>query len=120
MGKKISELSALTDSQVADNTRVLALADPITGIAGKATVPQLRLTLSLVKYLYTAVGTEGTSIVIFPLSGKNILLITREAGALYEVVSSPASTEYSWDGATITLGAATSPGERFNILYANL
>lgn len=68
---------------------------------------------------YIGLGTEGTALVISGLAGKNILLITREAGALYKKASAPDTAEYTWDGTTIVFGLPVPLSARFLILYRN-
>lgn len=117
MGKKISELDSLTDAQSADNTRLFASADPTTGIAGKMTLRQVKSSITAFKIKYVATGSEITTLNIATILGKEILVIHRESGVLFEVAATPDPAEFIWDGTTITLGLATNPGERFLILY---
>lgn len=69
---------------------------------------------------YIADGTEGLNITIPSLSGKKILLITRENAPIYRVSNAPDPAEYIWDGTTIALGTETNPGERYLILYREI
>ena len=69
--------------------------------------------------VYIATGDEGNIIVVSALTGKKILLITRESAVIYEVSNLPNSTEFTWDGTTINLGLETQPQERYLILYRN-
>lgn len=66
-------------------------------------------------------GTEGYTLTIPGIKGKRIMLITRGNNILYKVSNNPASSEYTWDETTITLGVPVNPagGERFLILYRN-
>lgn len=68
---------------------------------------------------YIATGAEGTVLSVPEIVGKKILFITRESALIYKVSSSPISSEFVWNDTIITLGAATTPGERFLILYRN-
>jgi hypothetical protein len=121
MSKRIDQLSALTDDQVAEDGRLLAVGDPSDGRLYKGTQAQLKKAYSTQTHKYIAVGDEGTTITIAALSGKNIVAILRESGPLFEVDSSPDSVEYTWDGTDIVLGTAISyAGERFLILFNNL
>lgn len=74
--------------------------------------------------VYEASGDEGTTIdtsaegsVLNVVTGKKILLITREYSPLYKVSSNPNTTEYTWNNTLIVTGLATQPNERFLILY---
>jgi len=117
MSKKINQLDAASNAEAKNDSWFLAQADPINGIAKKVTVAQAKEVFATKKALYTATGSEGSLLTIPALAGYEILLIMRESGPLYEVGSSPDSSSYTWDDTTIGLGAATSPGERFLILY---
>jgi len=68
---------------------------------------------------YTATGTEGTTLTIPELVGKKILFMTRGNAIIYKTSSAPASNEFTWNDATIELGAATISNEPFLILYRN-
>jgi hypothetical protein len=68
---------------------------------------------------YTATGTESRTLTIPAIQGKKIVFITRGSAIIYKVTNSPASSEYTWDYTDIGLGADTTPGERFLILYRN-
>jgi len=116
LAKKINELTPLTDTEAADPTRLLVMADPTTGVAYSATRAQVGAAV-ITTLKYVATGAEGTTITISALAGKTIYLITREGSVLYDVTLSPDSTEYIWDLTDITLGLATGAGERFKILY---
>jgi hypothetical protein len=117
MSKKINQLDAATSAEAKNDSWVLAQADPIDGIAKKVTVAQAKEVYGTKAEPYTATGAEGTSIVIPALAGRQILLIMRESGPLYEVGSSPDSSSFTWDDTTIGLGTATNAGERFLILH---
>lgn len=82
---------------------------------------------------YIASGDEGSELdtsaisELGVLTGKRILLVTREYSVLYkaQAPASIQSTEYAWDNNTNTdnrlrvveLGLPTLPGERFHFLY---
>lgn len=118
--KKISQLTALTDAQGNDDTRVLPLADGTNGIAGKLTVAQAKNIFGTQTLKYVATGLEGSTLTIPELAAKKILAIFRETGPLFPVSASPDSVEYIWDNANITLGLAVQmAGERFLIHYRN-
>ena len=119
MGKKINELTPLTNSQVDNNARLLPIADPTSGVAGYGSIAQLKLATSTQRYKHIATGAEGVTITISALANKVIEGIWREGMCLYDVVSAPDSVEYIWDGIDVTLGLATGAGERFLILYKN-
>lgn len=68
---------------------------------------------------YIASGSEGTTIAIPGLVGKRIMLLIRENNPLHKVSNNPGSTNYVWNDTVIALGTATTPGERFLILYRN-
>jgi hypothetical protein len=118
MSKRIDQLSTLTDSQVAEDSRLLAIGDPSTGQLYKCTQAQLKAVYSTQSYKHTADGSEGTTLTIEALAGKTIIAIYREGMALYEVDSSPDTVEFTWDGTDIVLGLGVNyAGERFLILY---
>lgn len=117
---KINGLTPLTDGQVADDTRLFPLADATTGIAGSATIAQLKLLATVTKVKYVATGAEGTTITIPALAAKTILLIAREGGIIHEVTipTVPDTGEFTFDSTNINLGLTVSgAGERFTILY---
>lgn len=119
MSKKINQLDAASNSEVQDDANLFAIANPSTGLAKKATRAQMKLALSAVALQYTATGSEGTTVTIPALAGKDILLILRESGPIFRAESLPmGSAEYTWDDTDIELGAATNPGERFIMLYS--
>lgn len=121
MSKRIDQLSTLTDSQVAEDSRLLAIGDPATGQLYKCTLTQLKQVFATQKETYTATGAEGTTLTIAALADKNIVAIFREGGLLFAADSSPDSVEYTWDGTDIVLGLGVNyAGERFLILYNNV
>jgi hypothetical protein len=121
MGKRIDQLTAATDAQVADSTWLHLIGDPATGQMYKCTKEQIKTALSTQKYLYRATGSEGTTLTIPTIEGKNIIVIMRESGPIYEVDSSPDEVEFTWDGTDITLGMGVNyANERFLILYNNI
>lgn len=118
MGKKINELTARTDADASNDNWLYPLCDPATGVSGKITVAQAKIVFATQKVKYVATGAEGTTITITALAGKEILSIAREGGTIYEVDSSPDTTEFTWDDTDIVLGlAVTGAGERFLIQY---
>jgi len=117
MSKKIDQLDAATDDEAKNDSYLLAQADPVNGVAKKMTVAQAKEVYGVKRTIYTCTGSEGTSITISELLGRQILVIGRGLGFIYEVGSSPASDEYTWDDVTIGLGTATSDGEKFIILH---
>lgn len=117
---KINAFPTLTDGQVDDNTKLVGLGIASTGKMYSGTVEQLKKIFSTQKFKYVATGSEGTTLTIATIAGKYILAIFREGMAMYEVSSSPDSTEFIWNSTTITLGLAANPGERFLILYKNI
>jgi hypothetical protein len=117
MSKKINQLDAATDAEAMNDSYVLAQADPINGVAKKLTVAQAKEVYGVKRTIYTCTGSEGTSVTIPALSGRQILVIGRGLGFIYEVGSAPASDEYTWDDTTIGLGTATNTGEKFIILH---
>lgn len=68
---------------------------------------------------YIATGDEGNSITVPVVTGKKILLVTRENSPVHKVNANPDPAEYTWNDAVIGLGTVTNPGERFLILYRN-
>lgn len=121
MSKRVDQLTGLTDDQVAEDGRLVPIGDPSTGRLYKGTMTQLKKALSTQKHLYTATGSEGTTITIAALAAKNIIVIFREGSPLYETDSSPDEVEFVWDGTDVTLGSAVNyAGERFLFLYNNI
>lgn len=88
-----------------------------------STAPGISPDMKVYDKEYIASGSEGTTIdtsVLIPdVTGKKILVIIREGETIYKVSSAPDSVEYTWDNTTLVLGKATTPGERFLILYRN-
>lgn len=117
MSRKINALDPLTDAQARNDSYLIAQADPVNGIAKRMTVAQAKEVYGVKREQYTATGSEGDTITIAALSGRQILLIVREMSVIHEVGSSPDSASYTWDDADIVLGAVTNPGERFIILH---
>ena len=117
MSKKINQLDPGTDADAKNDSYLFAQADPINGLSKKITTAQAKEVFATKKEFYTATGVEGTTITIPALSGRQILLIMRESGPIFEVGASPDSSSFTWDDADIVLGAATNPGERFLILH---
>jgi hypothetical protein len=118
--KKINQLDTLTDEQVNDDDKLIPLAWDSTGVAHKVSIAQLKELFRVKRHIYTASGSEGDTLTISALEDKNILAILRESAPIYEVESSPISSEYTWDGTDIVLGAVVGgAGERFLILYNN-
>lgn len=119
MSKKINQLDAASNAETQDDANLFALADPTTGLAKKATRAQVKQSIGVTKLQYKATGSEGTTLTIVALAGKDILAILRESGPLFVADSLPMETaEYTWDDTDIELGAATNPDERFIILYS--
>lgn len=117
LGKKINELAALSDLEASDPTRLLAVADPASGIASSATVAQIKTSFGAKALKYVASGSEGFTITP-GLAGLNIIAILRETGPIFPVDSAPDPAEYVWASPDITLGTAVGgAGERFLILY---
>ncbi len=76
--------------------------------------------------IYTATGSEASTLTIAALYGKKILVLVRETLNQFEVPSfdSNQSTEFLWENssnplADIQLGTPVNAGERFLILYRN-
>lgn len=116
--KLIKDLTALTDGQVNDDTKLIPIGNTTTGEAFKGTIAQLKLAMGRTfKTKYVATGAEGTTLTIPAIAGMYIISITREGQDLYEVSATPDTVEYIWDSTNITLGLATNAGERFGIQY---
>lgn len=117
MGKVISILSA-AGTLINNPNAVMPLANPVTGIAFKVTLTQLKAIMGgALRTKYVATGSEGTTLTISILAGKTILLVAREGAIMYDTPASPDSTEYIWDSTSFTLGQALRSGERLIILY---
>jgi hypothetical protein len=119
MSKKINQLDPATDAETLNDSYLLAIADPTNGIALKMTIAQAKEAYGTKKLPYTATGTEGNTLTISQLDGKDILAIFRGVGVIYEIGSSPESDEFTWDQTDIVLGANTNLNEKFLILYRN-
>lgn len=118
MSKKTNQLDPTTDADAKNDSYLLPLADPINGLSKKMTIAQAKEAFGVKREIYIADGTEGTTLTIPALAGKQILMIGREMGLIYEVGSSPLSNQFTWDDADIVLGAPVSgAGEQFIILY---
>jgi hypothetical protein len=117
MSKKINQLDPATDAEAKNDSWLDGIADPVNGIAKRRTTAQAKEVYATKAEKYTATGSEGTTITIAALAGRQILLIMRESGPIFEVGASPESSEFTWDDVDIVLGAATNPGERFLILH---
>jgi hypothetical protein len=118
--KLITALGALTLTEANEDTRLLPWGHGTTGQLAKVTVAQAKELFKPVALKYVTDGAEGSTLSIGALSGKEILIILRESGPIFEVPSSPISSEFTWDGTDIVLGAAVGGvGERFLILYTN-
>lgn len=118
MSKKINQLDAATDAEVANDSYLYAIADPINGLAKKASVSQIKNAYGIKSLRYKATGAEGVTITLPQLESKNILAILRSVGVIYETDEPVAEPdEYIWDGINITLGAEANLNEKFNFLY---
>jgi hypothetical protein len=93
--------------------------------ANSFTFPIIDTTMKPVYDLvYTATGSEGSTLTIPQLKGNEILLLVRETFTQYEVTAFDGnqSTEFLWASSNeplvnINLGLPAGPGERFLILY---
>jgi len=118
MSKKTNQLDPTTDSEAKNDSYLLPLADPVNGLSKKMTVAQAKEAFGVKSELYVATGSEGSTLTIAALLGKQILAILRESGPIFEIGSSPDSSQYTWDDTDIVLGAPVNvAGERFLILY---
>ena len=118
MSKKTNQLDPTSDADAKNDSYLLPLADPINGLSKKMSIAQAKEAFGVKSKLYTASGSEGSTLTITEIQGKQILAILRESGPIFEVGSSPGSSEFTWDDNDIGLGAAVGgAGERFLILY---
>jgi hypothetical protein len=118
MSKKTNQLDPTSDTEAKNDSYLLPLADPINGLSKKMTVAQAKEAFGVKSKLYVATGSEGSTLTVSELLGKQILTILRESGPIFEVGSSPLSNQFIWDDADITLGAPVGvAGEQFLILY---
>jgi hypothetical protein len=68
--------------------------------------------------VYTATGDEGKSFTVpIEVKGKKILFLTRESNVMFKTAANPDSTEYVFDGTTVTYGTSLQPGERTLFLF---
>lgn len=67
-------------------------------------------------FTYTGDGTEGSSISIPSLVGKNIILVI-QGTAVCKSASSPVPNEYNFSGSTMTFGTPIMSGQFIQILY---
>ena len=118
MSKKFNQLDPATDAEAKNDSYLLAIADPVNGTAVYMTVSQAKEVFGTKTELYTATGSEGSTLTIPAIQGKQVLSIMRESGPIWEIGSSPDSSQYTWDDTDIVLGAPVSgAGERFLIFY---
>jgi hypothetical protein len=117
--QKLNAKGSLTNSQFNDNTKIIPIATVADGQVFTGTIAQAKLIFGSHYQKYIATGSEGTSVTIAGLIGMEVGVIIRESGVIFPILSSPASTEFSFNAATgtITLGASTNPSERFLIIY---
>lgn len=116
MGKKINQLTSADQATVNTNTRLFVICDPVTGISGKMTIAQAKVAFGSFKKNYVAAGGEAT-LVLSELAGMEILSISREGAGMYQNNASPDSTEFGFDGTTITFGQTLRAAERLLIIY---
>jgi hypothetical protein len=119
MSKRIDQLTPATDSQVLMPSWMWCVGDPTTGQLYNVTSLQLKTLFAPLPLKYVATGSEGTTLTISTLLGKSIQSIAREGQTIYQVSSSPDSTEFTWNGTSLTLGLSVNPGERFLIIYTS-
>lgn len=118
MSKKINQLDPGTDADAKNDSYLFAQADPINGLSKKITTAQAKEVFTPKAIKYVATGSEGSTLTIPEILGKQVLIIMRESGPIFEVGSSPDSSEFTWDDTDIVLGAPVGgAGERFLILY---
>lgn len=120
MSKRIDQLSALSDNDVFQDSRLFAIGDPSTGQLFKGTMAQLKKALSIQKFFVKIPsGDANTTYAPIELTGATVIAIIREGSLVYEVDSSPDSEEYTWDGNVFTFGRSLYPNERVLFLYLN-
>lgn len=118
MSKRVDQLDAISAAQAKNNSWLIPQCDPVTGISKKMTVEQAKEVYATKRFKYIATGAEGSTLTIPTIAGYEILLIMRESGPIFEVGSSPDSSEFTWNDTDIGLGAPVGgAGERFLILY---
>lgn len=118
MSRKINQLDPITTPNAKNDSWVLAQADPVSGVANKITVAQAKEVFATKSHTYIATGSEGDTLTIPQIQGYQILSIMRESGPIFEVGSSPASNEFTWNDTDIVLGTDVGgAGEHFLILY---
>lgn len=118
MSKKTNQLDPTTDAEAKNDSYLLPLADPVNGLSKKMTVAQAKEAFGVKSKLYIATGSEGSTLTVTDVQGKQILTILRESGPIFEVGSAPASNQFTWDDIDIVLGAPVGgAGEQFLILY---
>lgn len=113
----INEFDVPSDEVVANDSSLIAFGDPATGRMFKGTVAQAKKAFATFNLKYTTVGTEGSTLTLPELGGKELVMVVRESSIIHEVFTVPDTAEFRWDGTDIELGAAVAPGERFIILY---
>jgi len=119
--QRLNEKGSLTDSAFNDNALLIPLAVALDGQVFTGTIAQAKDLFGVKKKKYVATGSEGTTLTITELSGgKEILMIIRESGPIFEVATAPDTSEFTFDGTYITLGATAGSGERFVILYKTI
>jgi hypothetical protein len=118
MSKKINQLDAASAAEIADTNNLFVIAIASTGLAKKVTRAQMRTAFAVVRTQHTATGSEGDTLTLSALASRNILMVTRESGPIYEAPGvSPNSTEYTWDNTDLVFGTNLIAGERVVILH---
>src|ERR1051325_1875315 len=114
MSKKTNQLDPATDAEAKNDSYLFPLADPVNGLSKKMTVAQAKEAFGVKSKLYVATGSEVRTLTIPDIQGKQLLVIMRESGPIFEVGSDPLSNQFTWDDTDIVLGADVSmAGEHF-------
>lgn len=115
----IKDFPTLTDPQVNDDTKLMPFGIGATGKMYRGTVAQAKKVFGTYKKKYVGLGSEGVTLTLSELAGKEILQVVREGQVLHEIDVSPDTAEFVWDTTDITLGLSVNIGERYLILYKN-
>lgn len=115
--EKLNQKASVTDVQFNDDTKLIPLAQTSDGKVFTGTIAQCKLIFGTHVEKYKASGSEGTTLTISDLSGKDIQAILRESGPVFEAVSSPGTAEYTWNGTNINFGSALGVNERIVIFW---
>lgn len=116
-GRRYDQLTPGNAVEASNDGQLWAYGPPAPGELKKVSTADVKTIFQTYNHKFVADGSEVFSVVISALAGKSVLLVVREGAVIFPTDAAPDSLEFTWDGTTLLLGAATNPGERFAILY---